>query len=166
MDPVIELVVKEIVTCFEQYEQYPAIRVGTDSQKLQIKNTYMFSPVIVLHLGNKFNRIFYTTFLRTFRTSPADRFAFAERNVKRLTDEGRITINIARELCRTLQDTSLPVLIPELHFDYNIDEHYASHEAYHAIQSLIQELEFLHEPHYKPHAIGATKAADRIIRKK
>lgn len=165
-DSVIDVVMREISKCFSEQWFFPAVWIGTDSQKLERNTNYLFSSVIVLHLWNKFNRIFYTTFSRTFRTTTVDAIAFAARNIKRLTDEGRMTINIAQQLCLALQDRSMEEIIPELHFDYNLDNDYASHRAYQAIQELVQTLTFVNNPLYKPDALWATKAADRIIRKK
>jgi predicted RNase H-related nuclease YkuK (DUF458 family) len=165
--PVLDVVVDSIIDCFTKHYDYPEIWVWTDSQQTR-RCSYKYSPVIVLHLGNKINKIFYTKFISTpyHLYSPNDE-AFHYLNTQRLTKEGIITIAVAKQLFGILSAHELSWQQMQLHFDYNLDEDLGSHAAYQEIQKLIHTQDFLDEKNYyfKPHALWATKAADMILRK-
>ncbi len=160
--PVLQAVINDIKECFTTYQEYPEVRVWTDSQKTRTKN-YQYSPVVVLHLWNKCNRIFYTKYLQRGYKDSVE--SFENFNTRRLSREWHITIAIADELFHALINQDIAQIEMKMHFDYNLDEEFASNKAYHAIQALISTIDFPHSLSYKPNACGATKAADMVIRK-
>lgn len=163
--PVLHRVAQDIVSCFDQHWTYPEVWIGTDSQITGASKRYMYSPVIVVHLGNKINKIYYTKFIRRLKkVDPSNEELFKKYNAKRLLDEGLITNEISAALVHVLSDYELWRLTLRLHYDFSPHAKHWSNDAYRAIQEYIQYLPFQHEVYFKPLATCASKAADRTVR--